>query len=200
MTATNSKPKRQLSYAISFGIFSGKLHGKEMRSLLSQRGYEERTDVTDADVIIAHSAGCWLIDEAANPKLVFYIGAAINNPSFHNWAMANKNNTRAFMRDRSLKGGAKILGEHIIYGTLQPKRNRDILKKSKTAVLRAYPDAQVVFIANQDDPWPNGAILEKFLDDQPWSFISLPGSHDNVWLKPETYVAIIDRYAQQLLA
>jgi predicted RNA binding protein YcfA (HicA-like mRNA interferase family) len=70
------------------------------------------------------------------------------------------------------------------------------MAKHATPVI--LPEASYVLIANRYDPWPRSKQLDRFLETRGWSFISLPGSHDDIWQHPERYAPIIDHYARLL--
>lgn len=200
MAITNSVPKPQLSYAISYGLVSGPGHGRQFRKLLDAAGYVQSQAMASADILIAHSAGCWMLPAGLAPKLVFLVGPALNEPSATNWAHANLENIKAFTGNHHVLKGTKLISFNIFYALLQPKRSRAIIRQAKHADLQSFSNSQVIFIANRKDPWPHPAGLESYIQDKPWAFMSLPGSHENIWEMPDRYVAIINHHAKQLLA
>ncbi|HEY5442509.1 MAG TPA: hypothetical protein VIJ68_03155 [Candidatus Saccharimonadales bacterium] len=82
---------------------------------------------------------------------------------------------------------------------MQPVRNRDIIRGAKQArAATEVPGARAVFIANRNDPWPRPKNLQTYMDSRDWAFISLPGTHDDIWEHSDDYAAIIDHYARLL--
>lgn len=82
MVNTSSETKVGLRYAISYDLAGGLVHAREINKLLCQSGYEAAVTMDEADIIIAHLAGCWLIPESAKPKMVLYVSM----PLAQDWA------------------------------------------------------------------------------------------------------------------
>jgi hypothetical protein len=199
MVTINSAPKR---VAISYGIFGGPLHSSEMVAQLRAAGYEVTDDLTLADTIIAHSAGCWNIPKSASPKLILLIGVALSQTSpYKIFFRAAGSNAGAFIKNRHLLHGLALCCKSLFYAISQPRRNLRIIMRAPNAKLTEFSGAKIVCIANHFDPWPNEANVSEFIHDpnkHNWAFLSLPGSHDNIWEDPAIYVAIMDIYARLL--
>jgi hypothetical protein len=150
--------------------------------------------VEQADIIIAHSAGCWLIPKSAKPRLIIYVGMPLSQAKpLRTWRRAILNNYRQGVL-QNLQG----LLISTYYLLRQPRRNSKIWHMAKDAQPVIFSGVMSVFIANHDDPWPHAAKLHQYLAEQDWSFISLPGSHDDIEHHSERYVAIINHYARLL--
>jgi hypothetical protein len=54
--SSNSK-----TYSIYYGFSKSKLNAKGLREVLKKTGYDESDTLDTADIIIAHSGGCYLI-------------------------------------------------------------------------------------------------------------------------------------------
>ncbi len=193
MVAISSKSKTNLTYAVSYGFAGGPLHSRKMDRLLQASGYVS-VDAQEADIIIAHSAGCWFIPNSAQPKIVLYVGMPLaqDNP-WQTWLTANVNHRR-----NGLLLNVQLWFKNMYYASLQPRRNIKIVRMGKRAQSVILPGVRAVFIANQHDPWPRADILGRYLDKHSWAFISLPGTHDDIWLHPERYTSIINHYARLL--
>lgn len=198
MATIDSNPKQTLSYAFSYGLFCGPRHSKQLTSMLNQAGLRLASNSTQADIIIAHSAGCWF-NPAPRPKLVIYIGPALGQPIFITWLRANKYNIVSFIHEHLIKNGARIYSSNFMYGFLQPLRSLKIILMARHAACNPPQKSSVLVIVNRYDPWPQSAALNTYVDQKPWTFIALPGSHDNIWANPKLYVELITIYAQQLL-
>lgn len=195
MAAIASKPKAELNFAISYGLAGGRGHGRKFSKLLQQAGWKPAKQASDADIIIAHSAGCWLIPRSAKPKLVLYIGMPLAQAApRRTWAAARK---IAFQKS-SLKYSLKTNIQSGYYVSCQLRRTWGIIRQAKTAQPVIFPKARSVFIANRHDLWPQSETLQTYLENRDWAFISLPGIHDDIWEHPERYVAIINHYARLL--
>jgi hypothetical protein len=171
-------------------------HSRTFRKLMIQAGFQP-TVITMADIILAHSAACWLIPETARPKVVTYVGMPL--------VMARPRDTWIRASLLSLRRGQLMQQLHTrshntYYAFRQPIRNFGIMRHPKIAQPVIFPTAQTLFVANRYDPWPRGPSLKTFLTTKPWVFIGMPGSHENIWEDPRNYVTILNHYAKRLLA
>jgi hypothetical protein len=199
MARTNS-PAEPLTYAISYGFLGGPAHSRQMRKRLRKLGYVQAPSIKRADIVIAHSAGCWLVPPSASAKLLVYIGMPLVQAYPHQtFKAARRQNIRAFIRHFHLWRGITIGFYSFCYGLVQPRRNRNIIRGAKQArTATELPGAHTVFIANRDDPWLYSDSLRTYTKTRDWAFIGLPGSHNDIWEYSERYSAIIDHYARLL--
>jgi hypothetical protein len=193
MTTTASN--KSLTYFISYGILGGPLKGRVMCQRLNSFGLIPVKAAAEADIIIAHSAGCWLIDPAAHPKLVIYIGLPVKTASLKMFMLATKMINRYSVGPRHRFNHAWW---GIFYGITRARRNMTIIRRARTATIPEFAHAQHVLAANQYDPWLKTARYATLMATKPWAFISLSGSHDNIWEEPEKYCEIVEHYARLL--
>lgn len=184
------------TFAICYGFMEGRLHSRGLRKALIKHGYTESVP-EQADIIIAHSAGCWLIPESASPKLVIYVGMPL--------AMVRPRSKWVSVTFTSLFRGniIKDLGTRLkntYHGLLDIRRNIRIMQNPQFGKPRVFPNAHAIFIANRYDAWPRGELAAKLLNEKAWTFMSLTGSHEDVWEHPTKYADIIRLYAEQVLA
>lgn len=193
MTATGS-PTEPLTYAIVQGLFGRPSQGKKLGGLLERKGLRPARSAERADVIIAHSAGCWLIPEHARARLVIWDGAPLAEERGRTFRQAN------LLIHKHLSPGRSImhLSRNAYYGLRHVRQNIRIVRMSKQAGLSVRPGTTYVFITNRYDPWPRSKQLDEFLETKDWAFISMPGTHDAIWRHPEYYAQVIDHYARLL--
>ncbi len=190
MSSSNKVP----SYFISYGLSGGPWHSRAFRRLLDRSGYQ-LGQANEADIIIAHSAGCWLIPPTAKPKLVVYLGLPLT--SSQPGRTLARANLASLQHGRPLGNlGGKL--KNFYYLLWQPRRNLRIARHPKIGHPVCFNGVQAVFISNRYDPWPKSNTLGNFIDDHPWSYISMVGAHDDIWQHPEPYVRIIEAYARLL--
>ncbi len=195
----NTKSPEILTFALSYGFVEGSAHGRKISKLLKRAGFTQANSLTEADIIIAHSAGCWLIPDNAQPKLMLYIGMPLPFTSAQKiWLEANWLSIKSVLAKghvfKMLRGG--ILNTY--YALRHPRRSRDIIRGAKTSTPTIFTDATTIFIANRYDPWPQSKRLFDYLKSENWAFISLPGAHNNIWQHPAYYVEIVKNYAALL--
>lgn len=189
--ATTDSSKKQRTYAICYGLAGGSLHSRKFRRFMRQAGFVLIEDALKADIIVAHSAGCWLIEKGGRPKLVVYVGMPLTMARRQaTWFQANLTDFR-----RAPIRSAKVRVVNGYYSLSQPHRNIDILRHPKIGQPVIVPKAQAVFIANHYDPWPKTPKIGNFVRDHDWIYINMPGAHDDIWEHPARYVEIISHYA-----
>jgi hypothetical protein len=59
---------------IAYGWPEGQWHGKQLRNDLIDCNYQITYSPEEADIIIAHSAGCYLLPNSLRAKLILLIG------------------------------------------------------------------------------------------------------------------------------
>jgi hypothetical protein len=193
MESTALLSKSNLSFAFCFGFIGGPLHARHFKRLMRLAGYEHEIDPKKADIIIAHSAGCWLIPNGCTPKIVMYIGMPL--------ALTWPRQTFFKARQAVSKEGNKRLGiklKNSYYALKLPRRNINIIRGARTRQPVILPKAVSIFIANRNDPWPVDKRLNTYLEEKAWKFINLPGSHDDLWQHSSSYIDIINYYARLL--
>jgi len=201
MANTNSRTSKNHTYAIKYGFLGGPLVSRKFEELMKDAAFDSSQASEDADIIIAHSAGCWDLKQIKNAKILLMIGMPLRNPSPKTSFQVNRARTKEYFFNKHLVNGAQMSLLNTYYAITQPRRNLDIVKNAKNYQNSiSIPDTkQIVFIANKNDPWPHlDSKLQELMDSYNWTFIHLPGSHDDIWEHPERYVDIIKHYAKLL--
>ncbi len=200
MAVINS-PIKNLRCYISHGFMGGPIHSRGLKAQMERCGYQTVWQAEAADIIVAHSAACWLLPGELKPRLLVLVGAALPQTDLHQtYVTANRNIWRSARAQHRLGRRMRWSLASFMYGLAHPVHNYRIVKLTSqpAAELPSFANSQVVFIANQLDPWPHSRALQKVLTRKAWAFISLPGSHENIWEEPEKYSEIVDHYAQLL--
>lgn len=185
-----------MTIGICYGFVEGKTRARRFARLCKKSGFE-LAELENADLIVAHSAGCWLLPADIHPKLVIYVGMPLNRSrSQENWLKS----TIDSINIEGLKNNITARLSNIYYLLRNPIRNLKIIAHPRIGYAVEYADTPTIFIANQHDSWPIAEDFPVFIANHPWTFIGLPGTHDDIWQHPDRYVAIIKHYADGLLA
>jgi hypothetical protein len=183
-----------LKVKILYGIFGGEHIGKRLRTALREAGYTPVTDTNEADVILAHSAGCfWLENTPAHQKLIlidppYWPGKTIRQRA-HDRA---RSNLRPLVHGYSLRYwiGRNLWGAY--YALFDLKRNRRIMNYAEHYNLPdIIRDHTVLLVRNQHDDWltPDLGHLKKV--NPTLRIVELPGDHDDISQYPKRYVDLI---------
>jgi hypothetical protein len=178
------------SVCILYGFCEGPQIGKGLIATLQATGFDITTNASRADIIIAHSGGCFVLPEQHRARLVLLIGV----PHWPGKSMA-RGIYQKVVSDYALHRHTQMLRQwllktswhgiyfwHMVY-------NWRMLRAIKRPF---HTDAdRVVLIRNREDTscTPDIAQLPA-LPQQ--TFLALPGQHDDCWLHPERYAAIIN--------
>jgi hypothetical protein len=184
-----------MTYHIFYGFVSGQAHGKEFRKLMRTAGFKLAKSAHKADIIIAHSAGCWRVRDDLAAKLVVFVGMPLQSGkaprTFRRAVYGNRIDHRSQPRR-----GVRIMALNSWYALSQPVRNAKIIRYGDGYMEAPInTNSQALFIHNKHDPWPESPLLGEAIESLPYSFVSLPGGHINIWHHPEWYVDIIKQYA-----
>lgn len=190
---TGSRPE-PLTYSMIYGLVGRPSLGRKLGELLQADGFEPAGDTETADILIAHSAGCWLIPRTSQARLVIFVGAPLAEDRGRAYRRAN---IEIYKRS-SFTRLITVLASDAYYGIRYLRRNLAITRMARYAELVMVPEASYVFMANRYDPWPHSKLLDGYLASKDWSFISMPGPHDDIWHHTELYEPIINHYAKLL--
>jgi predicted alpha/beta hydrolase family esterase len=194
-----SSAKPLATYAISHGFSHGRRHSGNMRRLLSKAGYQEVKDVARADIILAHSAGCYRIPLDNQARLILLVGVPMNTQKLRTtMQLARKNDTIAFKATGQYKRRLRLSSLSVLQLATHPRRHYGLVQtvKANRHALPHYKADQTIVIASRDDPWPEPVRELAKTSAHGYSFISLTGSHNHIWQAPEQYVEIIEHYAK----
>jgi len=200
--STASMTNRSLRYFIVYGFCGGQAHSVKFRKLIQNEGLQPATNAIDADILIAHSAGCLQVPSDTKAKLIILVGVPLDTRTVGTFLRAHLQNILFFYHSHRTIQGLRFGLNNFFYAIVHPQQNYDAAQLVHKHVfsLPTGQTASVVWIANQHDPWPNTQELVTFLSDMPYSFISLAGAHDSIWVNPELFIAIIKHYAGTVLA
>lgn len=179
---------------IQYGIFAGERTGTRLRKALRRAGYEVVRDVNKADIVIAHSAGCfWLPEAPSKHKLVLIdppywpgrsIKARARSRSYNNWHFRQfgypfrpwlvRNVWGVYYAGRDLRRTLRILRYAPGYHLEEIIHNRNAL-----------------LVRNEHDDWltPDLGGLKRSYPHL--KVVTVPGDHDDFNYHPEHYVDLL---------
>lgn len=184
------------SFAIVPGFAEGRWHMKNLIRELEASGYELAETAAEADIIIAHSGGCYFLPKLQSRQLIVLIGPpywpgkplllslvqklyldfvdCVSRGMIIYWLQKTFWNTLYLLRDLLL---AASMG----------------LKARKQDFYKALAEHKVMIIRNQQDSWCSTKISAELSHNKHFSFHALPGQHDDCWHNPRPYVKLIEK-------
>ena len=170
---------------IEYGWPEGKWHAKLLAESLITAGFEVVDEPAEADVIIAHSGGCYMLPSDITPKLVLHIGLPnwpgriVPTSTLLKWNMETKN---FYWFKKLFYQGVYFFNPITTY-----KSWRAWTKK----ILFNYPSAKTILIRNNKDTYMHDETSRALATKREWQYIESPGMHDDLWENPEQYVELI---------
>jgi len=179
---------KPISVAIIPGFGEGRIQSQKLRQALLTSGYRIASDPKTADIIIAHSAGCYLLPKQYRARAVFNIGYPL-------WPSRNiLRSLQAKLADEYRRLGLVTWSRKIALNTLQALNvphtwhcARGWRTREQSLQKRM---AQQYFLRNKDDTYCHPDALRETAGEN-YVYISLPGYHDQLWDEPEPYVHLL---------
>jgi hypothetical protein len=169
------QPLNHKKIAIIFGIAEGNYHAKDFIAACKAAGLL-LTNAQDADILFAHSGGCFVVPQSSKAKIVL-IGVSP-------WQDINtfKCLVKKLRTDTpSLMG----LFWHIWYLFTKPLHNYRML----TGKVLPRPDTSVVIWNNDDVYFPSEKA--NLLESRGYEVRYFEGGHDDIWHNPAKYIELV---------
>jgi hypothetical protein len=182
------------SVYIIYGFAEGAWHGKLFRNELIKHGLVSTNEVSGADIIVAHSGGCFYLPDAKKGQLI----VLINPPYWPGRSLFVSAwqtlwwNLEAYTKVKSASFWVKKTIWNVIYmfGSLRKTfwiarnaRYRDFylaIKKHETLIIRSSMDT-----------WLTPQAPELISPHAKFEYREVRGHHDDCWLYPHRYVEVI---------
>lgn len=183
--------------AVIHGWAEGKWQSRRFVEGLAKKGLQFTDDAHRADVIVAHSSGCYLVPRDNRAQLIVLIGLPYW-PGRNYVSSVIEKLGKEIAHHRRHRGFGWWLGKlahNCWYIVSRPQATYYGLTRHSVANL---PDAggtgaKVVFVRPNDDTFCHPDI-GKLIGRKPgYEFVELPGAHDDCWMEPEPYLDLLER-------
>lgn len=180
------------TYAIVYGMAEGAFHSRNLRRVLEAAGFQP-SQPHEADVVITHSGGCYIVPHDARAKLFLHINPPYW-PSKPMLASAREKLVYDFRLRRQrhqLRRWAVSLAANGMY-FLNPRQTLRMIWPYITAkrTFDKLPDSMHVFLRTHIDSYCDPKALLKVTGGK-HSYLTLAGHHDDCWREPEQYLKVI---------
>lgn len=182
------------SVAIVHGWAGGKWHVRRFVRALNESGFETRKRQAKADIIVAHSTGCYRLKENTQAKLILLIGPPYwpSKSILHRLLKKKRHDTHHRLRNEGLLFTINKLLFEIIYIILKPSYTFIALKHHRYLhFLELIKNKPVVLIRNAEDYFCSPEIEKAVKDYKNVRYVELPGGHDDFMTNPGPYVDLI---------
>lgn len=172
---------------ISYGWSEGQRQGKALRRALHAAGYVVTKDAEIADVIIAHSGGCYMLPPQTKARLILMVGLPYWPDKHPVRSLQEK--LRNEVRDMWWYKNTVF---NMYYLFTRPARWIRMYRSWKRQmILNANNSLPVILVRNERDYFTHPTDVMDLADAKSWQLQTLPGHHDDLWVNPEPYVHII---------
>ncbi len=187
---THPKTHSRQTVAIVTGFAEGRLTGRRMRKELASRGFKNISDVAAADVIIAHSGGCFIIPPYAAAQLIICINPPHwpGKPLRQSGAEKIRIGIAAAKANRAIGRFCVAQLRNFIYLWNVPRYRKMWQGMQSGTAWRLQ--VKVVVIRNDDDTFSPNTDVMPFEADV--IAASVPGGHDDCWDHPKPYIDILE--------
>lgn len=169
---------------IEYGWPEGKWHSRRLERILQDSGNVVVSTPQEADVVIAHSAGCYMIPKESKAKIVLLIGL----PSWPNKAIHLSTLQKIRLEAKNGHWIAKTFF-HCMYALRIPTTART-WRAFRNKSINVSKNAKVVLIHNKLDTYMEAAVCRQIAKDKNWEYLEAPGQHDDIWDNPDFYIRI----------
>jgi hypothetical protein len=180
---------------IAYGWPEGPWQSRKLTTALQKSNYQVTKSLEEADIILSHSAGCYILPSKVSAKLILLIGI----PNWPNRIVFKCAMEKVRLEPKDSKLLYKTV-RHVLYGLFRPIRLYTLVKTYRRQALPEFKGSQVVVVHNQLDTFMNETVSRKLANQNKWLYKNLNGQHDDLWDNPSPYVEIIEEQLLNTLA
>ncbi len=175
--------------AIIYGFCEGPRLAGDMLRTLSQAGFEVTSNYQAADIVIAHSGGCFLVPRQSKAKqnimigLTYWPGRSIVRSLFEKiW-----NDLRHHHNNRKTRAWLQKSFWNLVYFWNMPHTLRMLRGRARGEFWNVQ---SLTVVRNAEDSFCT-PDLKHIPFTHPPHFVALPDQHDDCWLNPDRYISVI---------
>jgi hypothetical protein len=185
--------------AILYGFSEGKYMSRQLRKDLAAAGFDVVARPENADIILAHSGGLFLVPDTLDLRdktlvldapAIGYQGKSLLRPGLQKIWMDVKHSAR------TLRGLRTWLVKSLFnagYLVSAQRDSRQMLRGCRQygATLPLFKARRIVIISHHNDPWSGYIKDAEITKHDSYSFMSHHGPHDDLWSNPQEYISVI---------
>lgn len=180
--------------AILHGWAGGWMHVREFCKTLDDASFKVIKNPRKADIIIAHSTGCYRMPENSNAQLVLVLGPPYwpGKSILKRLIYKKGHDTRLHIKQRGLIASINKHIWEIIYIVIKPSYTFIALKNHRNLhFLDLLENKEVILIRNEEDYFCSPEIKEAVKKYKNARYVQLPGGHDDFMTNPTPYIDLV---------
>jgi len=177
-----------------YGFAEGPWQGKRFCAELTRQGFKTTEDPTKADIVIAHSGGCFMLPEPNGHQLTVLMNPPYwpGKPLTLSAVQSLWWNAETFAKEGAFGFWLKKVCWNTWYIFRYPTKSRWIIRHAhKRELHQAINQRRTLIIRSNQDNWlaPNASnVIAEHAD---FTYRELPGIHDDCWLHPAPYIEVL---------
>lgn len=178
--------------AFVYGWSEGGWQSRIFRSRLKKRGIAE-AKAEQADIIIAHSSGCYLVPNENKAKLIVLIGL----PYWPKRSLITSGVINTALGLKYHRAGGSVtwwlnkLSHNFWYMLARPSATYYAYAKHSASHLPDGKNKKVLLVRNKNDAFCHPDIQKLLPKTKNYKLVEMPGDHEHCWLHPEKYIELI---------
>lgn len=178
---------------ISYGFAEGPGNARRMIKLLKSEGFSLTRKLSKADIIIAHSGGCFLIPENGRANIVMMIDIPYW-PGKHP-KVGLKEKVALEVKDRDWHKKSFI---NIIYLIAWPRRWYRMYKAwGNMRIPSSTNYSSIIAVRDEHDTFMHPIESKVLAEKNGWQMHTIRGQHDDLWANPRPYVELLQKKLQE---
>ena len=181
--------------AIVYGWAEGQWQSREFENALAKKGFRVISNTKEADIIFAHSSGCYLVPKNNKAQAVFLVGL----PYWPGRSLAASviyklvSEIKYHRKNEGLAWWLGKIAHNTLYIISRPSSSYYLFTRHKRASLPSAKKEKVILVRPSDDPMCHQNVMKILPPAKNYRFIKIPGAHDDCWIKPKEYIALIQQ-------
>jgi hypothetical protein len=179
--------------AILYGWAEGSWESREFRGKLEAEGFAFIKSPKEADILIGHSLGCYLVPRGLESKKIILIGLPYwPNRGFLSSAFHKLRGELEFhRRNKSLVWWINKILHNGWYIVSRPSATFYAETRRKPQYLPNEKQNKVLLIRPSEDTFCHPRVMEILSTVKNYRYIELPGAHDDCWVNPQPYIDLL---------
>lgn len=179
--------------AIIYGWAEGPWQAKKIKEALQDKDLGLAKNIRQADVIIAHSSGCYLVPKNIKAKLIILIGL----PYWPGRSLASSDakklisEIRYHRRNKNTFWWLNKIMHNIWYIFTRPHKSLYIFTRHSASSLPDGNKYKTILVRPTDDTFCHPEIMKILKPAKSYAFIDINGAHDDCWLNPKPYIDLL---------
>lgn len=175
------------SVALIYGFAEGHWVSGRFRAALQRAGFSLAKSPAEADIIVAHSGGCYMLPDESRANVVMLVDLPHWPDKHIGRSLAQK--TRNDIKDLWAVKTAVLNSFYLIAKPRQWSRMRRAIKKLENLPSRDNDD--VILVRNSRSHFLHPTAAKELAKTKKWRMQVMDGHHDDLWKNPAPYIKLL---------